>query len=241
MFKKRFGDLSTLSLTGGEPTLNTDLFDILKEARSVFPKTEIAILTNGRMFFYKDYMTKFCSLDTDNIKAVIPLYGHTAALHDLATRVSGSFKQTIYGIRNLLDKNILVEIRVIINRVNYLHLDRIAALVFDELKGVIGLVFVAMELNKDTVDRRMAVRYSELAFHLNKAMEIPNAGGINTKLFHFPLCVTDQKYWGNIFKSIEDYKLTYIKKCAACARKKECMGILKTYLSYNGPDEFKPF
>jgi MoaA/NifB/PqqE/SkfB family radical SAM enzyme len=42
--------MDTLVITGGEPTLNPDLFEIIKTARSCWPDTHIKLVTNGEQF-----------------------------------------------------------------------------------------------------------------------------------------------------------------------------------------------
>lgn len=239
-FKKKYGNLATISLTGGEPTLNTDLFKILKEIRLLFPDTEIAILTNGRMFFYKDYVTQFYDLNIRNAKVVIPIYGHTASLHDSVTQVQESFNQTIQGIKNLLEKNIWIELRVIINKFNYRYLNEITTYVFNEFNNILYLVFIVMELNKDIVDTGVVIKYSEFVPYLKEAIEHSDSNKNKIKLYHFPLCIIEPKYWSLIYKSIEDYKLTFSEQCNMCSYKRDCMGILKTYMRYVGDKEFAP-
>jgi hypothetical protein len=42
--------MDTLVITGGEPTLNPDLFEIIKSARSHWPDAHIKLMTNGEHF-----------------------------------------------------------------------------------------------------------------------------------------------------------------------------------------------
>ncbi|MFH0832883.1 MAG: radical SAM protein [Candidatus Aenigmatarchaeota archaeon] len=109
-------DLNTnIVLTGGEPTIREDIFDILEYAQNL-GLYEIHMKTNGRMLSYKDYaekMSDFCNAFQ------IHLFGHTAETHDCITGVDGSFEQTLQGIRNLVELDKRVFVNIIINRMNY--------------------------------------------------------------------------------------------------------------------------
>lgn len=229
-----------VSITGGEPTLNQDLFRILRNLRQFSPDTEIALLTNGRMFAYKTYSGEFINLGLNNIKVIIPVHGHNDKLHDSITQVKGSFEQTIQGIRNLLDRDVCVELRIIINRLNYRYLKGLSNYIFNEFGNITYLVFIAMEIGKNAIVNKSAVTYTELVPYLEEAIEQTNNGKDKIKLYHIPLCIIDSRYRRLIYKSIEDYKLTFSFRCNVCLYKKECMGILKTYKLYFGDKEFKP-
>lgn len=237
-FAERRLSLKTISLTGGEPTLNTGLFGILKETRSLFRDTEISILSNGRMFAYGDYTTRLRDLKLGNIKVAVPLYGHTPLLHDSITQTRGSFVQTSDGIRNLLEAGIPVEARIIINNRNHDQLGEIVHFILKEFPDVLYVVLIAMELNKELVANGSAVRYTEFVPHLKSALDLSRTDKI--RLFHFPLCIIDRHFWKAIRKSVDDRKLSYLAACADCAARKKCMGILKTYLAHIGKDEFSP-
>jgi MoaA/NifB/PqqE/SkfB family radical SAM enzyme len=85
---------------GGEPTLHPDFIKILKKAKTLY--SEIAITTNGRMFSYKEYASKFKSL---KLNFNITICGPNEKIHDSWTGVPGSFQQTIKGIQNLTKDN----------------------------------------------------------------------------------------------------------------------------------------
>ena len=65
----------------------------------------------------------------NNIRFAIPIYASQSKLHDEITRVQGSFKQALTGIYNLINKNIDVEIRIVVLKKNYNELENIANLI----------------------------------------------------------------------------------------------------------------
>lgn len=236
-YNMRKQEINIIDLSGGEPTLNKNLFKILKDIRRLFPATEIALLTNGRLFFYKNYVEQFVDLNIKNIKVTIPLHAHTPSLHDFITQVKGSFEQTTQGIKNLLDRNIWVELRVIINKFNYRYLKDLSFYILTNFSNILYLVFIAMNLSKNVLENKVIVTYTEFVPYLKEAIERIN-NRLRIKLYHFPLCIIDSKYWGLIYKSIEEYKLIFLPQCNGCLYKRKCMGVLKTYTYFVGNKEF---
>lgn len=87
-----------IDFNGSEPTLNGRLFQYLAEAKSN-NFSEITLFTNGRMFFYPDFCRK--AAESGVTKIIFGIYSSREKIHDAITRVNGSFKQTICGIRNV--------------------------------------------------------------------------------------------------------------------------------------------
>ncbi|MDD5005944.1 MAG: radical SAM protein [Candidatus Omnitrophica bacterium] len=87
-----------LELIGGEPTIRSDIFSLIKFAKKLCFET-IMITTNGRMLSYFDFAREIVNSGVTNI--VFSVHGHTAKLHDSLTGVDGSFHQLLKGIGNL--------------------------------------------------------------------------------------------------------------------------------------------
>ena len=112
-------DKEELIITGGEPTLVKKLPEIIDFAKKKGWK-KIALETNGRMFFYKDYAAELKKFGLD--KAIISIYGHNAKLHDKIVGAAGAFNQTIRGVKSWLDLVGELELKPIICRQNEKHL-----------------------------------------------------------------------------------------------------------------------
>jgi len=89
---------TNLILLGGEPTLRTDLPDIVKYARKI-GYSSITIDTNGFLFF--DFLSRISNQDIDFIS--FSLDGSTSDIND-HIRGDGTFKQCISGIKNSISK-----------------------------------------------------------------------------------------------------------------------------------------
>lgn len=107
-------------IKGGEPTLHKDLFEIIDMLKKRSLKQTI-LLTNARAFSYKDACDK---IDDDTI-ILVKVWGHCAEVHDSITKTEGSFKQTLEGIDNLIEKEKRVEAFIPIVKKNLLLLPKL--------------------------------------------------------------------------------------------------------------------
>ena len=106
-----------LGITGGEPTLLGDgLIRILTRLKERFPETPLLMLSNGRMFAYKDFARKVAGVEHPCFTTAVPLYASTAAQHDYVVQVKGAFDQTIQGLYNAAEDGLRIEIRVVLHK-----------------------------------------------------------------------------------------------------------------------------
>lgn len=233
----------TLGLTGGEPTIRKDFLKFLKYARDRDPEMNVFVVSNGRMFSYQEFVKKIINIDLKNLKIGIALYGHSEKIHDAITRIPGSFKQTTGGVKNLIKAGIPVELRVIVSKINYKKLEAIADYVSKELKGVYRVVFINMKYTGNAYINRKAlfVRYKDVVPYSQRAADILMKNKIDVKLFHYPLCIIDEKYW-DLAKGVtkQESELMFVEKCETCRMKDECPRIWKSYWVIAGDDEFEP-
>jgi len=229
-------------LTGGEPTLHPRFLDVLKFIRKTFPKQEIRILTNGRRFIYKDFAEAV--LKTDNLNLAVSLYGPTSKIHNAITRTKNSFEQTVGGLNNILacrKSNQSVEIRTIISKLSYKHLDQVLSLVkahFSSIDRVI-LIFIEREGQAIKHSKSVNLSYSQAKPYLEKIY--PFFSFLKEiRLYHFPLCSLDPKFWPFVWRTLPDKEITFIPSCAQCQYKKYCLGIHKDYPDKIKSREFKP-
>lgn len=129
----------SLHLIGGEPTVQENLYELLKIGRKMFKK--IYLTSNGRRFAHNEFTKKISGL-VDGIS--ISLYGHTPYLHESWTRTKKSFSQTVVGIKNLVrykDKTVCVN--HLIWKGNYNQLRQL--LLFDINLGVKKISLLNLE------------------------------------------------------------------------------------------------
>ena len=72
-----------LCITGGEPTLlRDDFLRLIEYCKSNFPTVLLHILTNGRTFAYKDFLSDFRKVRPYRTLLGIPLHADNSKLHD---------------------------------------------------------------------------------------------------------------------------------------------------------------
>ena len=230
-------------ISGGEPTIRKEFFDILKYTRKKHPNLYIFIVSNGRMFSYKSFTKKLVDLNIGNFMIGIALYGHNKMIHEKITRAKNSFNQTVQGIKNLLSFNLPVEVRTVINKINYKFLPDIAKFIINNFSGVQRVVFINMKYTGNALKNKdkVFIRETDVVPYAEKAVDILLEKNINVKLYHFPLCIIKKKYW-DLAKGVTKDKgeLCFVKQCKDCKMKKECPMIWKTYVDIAGESEFRP-
>lgn len=227
-------DARHLTITGGEPTLWGDaLLPVLKKLREHFEDfTQFQFLTNGRAFSSKGYFQKFLEAVPTTTYYGIPLYAYSPETHDPITRAPGSFVQTVEGIQALLRSGASVELRIVISKLNQNHMDRLAKYIVETFQGLSHVAIMATEMSGAAAVNRDVVwiDYQD-AFRASKnAIKILLAGGIDVRLYNFPLCKVERGYWSLCWKSISDYKIRYYGTCQTCKVKALCGGVFQTTL-----------
>ncbi|MFA6383881.1 MAG: radical SAM protein, partial [Candidatus Omnitrophota bacterium] len=135
------GPVGDLQISGGEPTIHPDFLQIMRFIRTELSSAKLYLLSNGRMFTYEDFTGQVMALS--DLVVEIPVLGHTARLHDSVTGISGSFEQTVSGIRNILrikGEGRELELRVILVKQNYKYLGKIVEFIHAEFKTIDTLV-----------------------------------------------------------------------------------------------------
>lgn len=258
-------NVSGLVLTGGEPTIRSDFLALLHYAFKLgIPAIEVQ--TNGRMFYYEEFVKKMADIQKDNnyLRFLVPIYGHNERIHDSITRSPGSFNQTIQGIKNLLKYDQRFIVKTVIMKPNYKHLSDIAKLLTDlNIKGMTITSVCIPEGARNHIGRTLP-RFKEVIPYLYKALETSDRKKLKISLSSIPLClirgyenfvsekVSDKiiisKYPG---KEIREFKVpenatrdsqdkTKLGKCRKCRLFSKCGGIWKEYVKIYGEGEFTP-
>lgn len=232
-----------LVITGGEPTLKKlTFFELMKAIRYRFPRINCLLLSNGRSFSIDNICQKALDSFPKKTLVAIPLHASYPELHDRITQASGSFKQTITGIKKLLSHGVAVEIRIITFAYNHDDIINIARLIENELHSVSIVNFMAIEMcgNSAINSRDIWIDYNSAFSACEAAIDLLVSSGIDVGIYNFPLCSVPHKHFGLYRKSISTYKVRYGEICSECKRKSLCGGVFSSSLKYAVP-EMKPF
>lgn len=254
--KTALKDCQTLVFTGGEPTLNNGLIDMIRAA-SRMGYQHIQIQTNGRRLAYETF-TRAC-IDAGANEFAIALHGHEPRLHDFLTRVPGSFDQTVQGIKNVRKMGGEVITNTVITKPNYRNLPDIARLLvrLDVKQYQFAFVHILgfARANWPSVVPRMSL----IVPYVKAGLDIGIKAKKSAMTEAIPLCLMSgyERYVAERVipdTRISDFKhmiddFTVVRKkegktkgpgCATCRLSKECEGPWKEYPELFGWDEFTP-
>jgi His-Xaa-Ser system radical SAM maturase HxsC len=224
-------ELREIGITGGEPTLlNERFFSLLQHINAVLPDTHIHVLSNGRRFYDLSYCQGFDAINKKQLLVGIPLHSDYSGDHDRITRIKGSHTQTIKGLYNLGRMNVPVELRIVINKLNYERLPQISSFIYRNLPFVRYVSFMGMETTGWAVKNRDAVWIDPWDYRaeLEHAVLGLSACGIDTTVFNLPHCLLPVSLHPFATKSISDWKVNFSDNCSDCVYRQECCGLFVT-------------
>ena len=233
---KRYIDLMDpnadyVCITGGEPTLLREGFlDIISQVNRHFHNVVLHILTNGRTFAYKQFVNEYRKVRPYKTLLGIPLHADNAELHDTISQSKGSFDQTIRGLDNLYVSDEYIEIRIVTSNLNYKNLPELARFIVSRYPFCHHVCLMGMEMMGNAMINRDIVwcSYETIYPYIREATDIMLSGGVETKLYNYPLCMIEKRYWPLYRKSITQSKIVFLPDCEGCKNQNECGGFFRT-------------
>jgi His-Xaa-Ser system radical SAM maturase HxsC len=220
-----------LGITGGEPTLfKDDFLRLIEHCKDRLPNTALHVLTNGRMFYYRELARKLSMISHPDIMLGIPLYSDVDSEHDYVVQAKGAFEETILGLHNLARYNVPVEIRVVIHKQTYQRLPKLAEFITRNFPFAGRVALMGMEMfgfvNKNL--EALWIDPHDYQAELREATETLFLSGMNVSIYNHQLCVLDRWLWPFACKSISDWKNIYLEECAICVLREDCGGLFQS-------------
>ncbi len=157
---RQLADVGTffLSVSGGEPLLRRDCFEILEYARSLGFHTKLK--TNAVMIGPAE-ATRLKHLGIEKVQ--ISVYSHLAEVHDAITKLPGSFRRTMNAIRHLKASHVPVAITNVLMQSNSSH-----AMAVKRMAQSLGVEFtvdptLTPMINGDRSPTHLGISLEELA------------------------------------------------------------------------------
>jgi len=148
-----------LTLTGGEPLLRSDFFDIVEYLRK--KRFAITIFTNGTLIT-RDIAKRIASFSPWSVE--ISIYGAKARTHERITRVAGSFEKTIESAKLLKEMGVRVVLKTLWMRENINEARELLDLVEKIGAGFRGSVIISPRNNGDRSPLSLRLTDEELYF-----------------------------------------------------------------------------
>ncbi len=245
-----------LVITGGEPTVNKNIFDIIKLAKKLGYE-DIQIQTNGRMFKYSDFCSDIKKAGATEISPA--LHGSNPEIHDYLTSVPGSFKETAEGIINAKKYGFRIITNSVVTKPNMQNLPALASLLCALGVSQFQFAFVHIQGRAAENAKWLIAKKTAAAPFIMKAIDIGVKKGIPVFTEAIPYCIL-KGYETHIAERIipdtqifdaeseirdfTEFRRGYGKikgpKCKKCVYYKQCEGPWKEYPELFGWEEFIP-
>lgn len=224
-------ETKVVCITGGEPTLSGDRFiELIQMVREKLPDTDIQILSNGRTFKDLSYTHQLKECGGDKVFVGVPLHSDYSGDHDRIAGVKGAFVETMLGLYNLAEEGIPVELRIVINKMNYLRLPQMAEFIFKNLYFVAWTAWMGMEDTGYATKNAKHIWIEPIDYipQLCSAIKVLSEWDLPTCIFNIPLCLLPEEYHQYAAQSISDWKTKYLDICNDCELKDKCCGLFAT-------------
>ena len=221
-------ELKTLGISGGEPTLNKkDFLKVVTAIRKALPDTEIRVLTNGRAFTDKRFVTELSQVAQGYLVFEIPVYHHNYAVHDYIVQSKNAFFETVEGIYNCAQENLQVEIRVVLTKLNYDGLEDLMYFIYRNIPFVNHIALMGLEYIGFAMNNFEEIHISPLKYQQNLINAINDCKKYNllVSIYNLPLCLVHDSLRGYARQSISDWKNEFSIVCNECDYKSECAGM----------------
>lgn len=230
--------ISEIGISGGEPTLLGDRLPFfIRKIREKYPQAHIHILSNGRAFKDYAYAKLVKEAAGENLTIGVPLHSDYEKDHDCIAGVQGAYEETMHGIYNLYNCDVNIELRVVINKLNYKRLYQMSEFIFKNLPFVSWVAFMSMEDIGYTIKNREIIWCEPIDYAEELAKAVLNLAewNVDVSIYNVPLCLLRNSVWEYARKSISYWKNKYVSCCDGCAVKERCCGLFATSKHiYNG-------
>jgi len=219
-----------VGLTGGEPTLlKGNLIEIIKKCKHQLPNTSIALLTNGILFDELTFVEEIVSINHPSLIFQIPLYSDNDEEHNDIIQAKGFYK-TINGLYNLAMFRQKIEIRNVIQKINYKRLPQYADFIYRKFPFVFHVALMGLEFEgkAQKVVSDLWIDPFNYADELERAVIYLHRAYINVSIYNHQLCILPKKLWLFAKKSISSWKNIYLEVCEKCDYRGKCGGFFKS-------------
>ncbi|HOI18661.1 MAG TPA: radical SAM protein [Candidatus Woesearchaeota archaeon] len=182
-----------IEISGGEPTLREDLFDICHYLKSNHD-TNLIILSNGRKFKDKSFSKQVKEVGVDRVMTTF--YSPYEEKHDMITQRKGSFLDTLQGLKNLEEIELPISVKTIVLKQNYQELSDFVSFAYDTFHSAwVSIHGLIMRGHANDNREQLVARYKEMKPYIEDALDEAIRRDKNLGVFIIPSCTLDPSYW----------------------------------------------
>lgn len=157
-----------VEFTGGEPTIRSDLPQLAMHARKL-GFVNISVINNGLRLANLRYAKSLVEAGVNDF--LFSIHGHTADLHDRHTRIPGSFKAILLAMDNVRSLGRRCRTTTTVTSENVAHVEEIVQMLLQYRPDCMHLAVFSPVAEATSVDNGMAVRYSDAAASIRRAID----------------------------------------------------------------------
>lgn len=152
--------VEAIELAGGEPTVRPDLPRIVAFARKI-GMNQIRVATNGMRLADHSVVRELKNAGVDSFRFM--LLGPNAAVHDLHTRIAGSFQQLNLAIQHCQHLGVEVRVNTVVTGLNYNFLESIIEKLYQLQVFQVNFVCIHSPANNQPSQDALNILYSLVA------------------------------------------------------------------------------
>lgn len=246
--------VDTLTITGGEPTLNRDLPELVRVAARDHG-LRVLIETNAIRFARPDFAAAMRDAGVEGL--FVSYHSADAEISDEMTRARGTHTRTEAGIAGALDVGIKVKLNCVVELRNHDRLGEHAETIvarfvtpFNDNPVHSVTYSMAMDYFDHALWQQRAVSLDAVEPHLVRAVRTLRDAGVEVQALGtcgFPPCTLrnapDAIWW--LDTSMVDQQdadgRDYAPVCDRCSRRSQCLGPRREYVAQFGDRGLVPF
>lgn len=175
-----------VELTGGEPTIREDIFEILSFAKHLGFK-DICVITNGSRMYKIDFCKKLIKNGATSF--LFSIEGSNSELHDYLTQTKGSFQKIIKSIENIKKLKIPFQTNTTVTRFNHKNLPSLSKLLLKFKPRLVNFLIYWPFADGEKYYNSMAARCSEMKPYLQRSIEVLENKVEDINMRYFPFCI----------------------------------------------------
>jgi MoaA/NifB/PqqE/SkfB family radical SAM enzyme len=181
----RANKIENIEISGNDPLEYPRIIPLVAYIKKMGFKN-IQLSTHGRQLANERLLGSLIKAGVNKFR--IPLYGSRAAIHDSVTQAIGSYKETLKGIKLLMDRTAMADLQVsfLVMRQNS-----------EDVLGVLKLVkklkikdfYIAYPFLAKPDDHNFYIPLKDIGKYLKKAYSYAQKIKLPVKFFEIPFCV----------------------------------------------------
>jgi MoaA/NifB/PqqE/SkfB family radical SAM enzyme len=252
--------VNEIILSGGEPTLNEQLKEIVKYA--VKKGAQPRIITNAQKLADEHFLKELIDAGLQNY--MVSIYSHIESIHDKLTTKEGSLRNTIKALENLSKHISAININMTLNALNIKTLKESTEFFINKFPKIRHFVFNNLDFTGRAKNNPWTVpKLTAVEMPLHNTLVYLQSVGRTFRVERVPLCylagfeeystetrriVKEQAYrclfldkdGRRLLEKTNDFYYVKTEACNACGLNSICAGLNERYISLNGSNELYP-